>query len=98
MSDKSTKQPVVVSSHDVHLDSDYIQWIHEIKEHFRKAHIKAVIKINSEQLLFNWRLGRDLVVRRMEERWGAVLLNKLVLIYRMRFQIRKDFLFAICGI
>ena len=91
MSDKSTKQPVVVSSHDVHLDSDYIQWIHEIKEHFRKAHIKAVIKINSEQLLFNWRLGRDLVVRRMEERWGSGIVEQVSLDLQNAFPNTKGF-------
>ena len=54
MQNKRNRSPIVVSSHDVHLDSDYVQWIHDIKERFRGAQIKAAVKVNLEQLLFNW--------------------------------------------
>ena len=49
--------------HDVLLDSDYAQWLNEIKSRYRSAQIKAAVKVNAEQLLFNWQLGRDLVTR-----------------------------------
>lgn len=32
--------------------------------------IRAAVKVNSEKLLWNWQLGRDLVQRKAEERWG----------------------------
>ena len=51
LQNKKGDSPIVVSSHDVHLDSDYVQWIHDIKERFRGAQIKAAVKVNSEQLL-----------------------------------------------
>jgi hypothetical protein len=44
----------VVKTHDVTLDSDYVQWISDIKQRFRSSQIKAAVKVNSEQLLFNW--------------------------------------------
>ena len=47
------KIPRVVHSHDVHLDSDYVSWIQDVKKRFRDDRIKAVVKVNSEQLLFN---------------------------------------------
>ena len=65
MTDKGI--PRVVKSHDVHLDSEYVQWICDVKQRFRSAQIKAAVKVNSEQLYFNWRLGRDLVMRKAEE-------------------------------
>lgn len=46
-------KPYVVRIHDVHLDSDYRNWIAEIKERFQASQIKAVVKVNSEALLFN---------------------------------------------
>ena len=58
----------LVTSQDVSLDKEYIEWIHELKTRFRSAQIKAAVKVNSEQLLFNWQLGRDLIVRKAEER------------------------------
>lgn len=48
MRNKRNNTSIVVSSHDVHLDSNYVQWIHEIKDRFRNTQIKAAIKVNSE--------------------------------------------------
>lgn len=63
--------PHLVYSHDVHLDSDYAQWLVDLKKRYRSAQIKSAVKVNAEKLLFNWQLGRDLVLNRAEERWGA---------------------------
>ena len=35
--------------------------------------------MNSEQLLFNWQLGRDLVIRRAEEKWGKGVVEQVSL-------------------
>lgn len=59
----SDDKPFIVKSHDVHLDSDYRQWLSDLKSRYHRIQIKAALKINSEQLLFNWQLGRDLVVK-----------------------------------
>ena len=59
----------MVSSKDTFADSEYIEWVYEIKQRYRNSQIKAAVKINSEQLLFNWQLGRDLVIRKAEEKW-----------------------------
>lgn len=75
----------------MHLDSDYVQWIHDIKERFRNTQIKAAIKVNSEQLLFNWRLGHDLVVRKVEEKWGSGIVEQLSLDLRNEFPDIKGF-------
>lgn len=75
----------------MHLDSDYVQWIHDIKERFRNTQIKAAIKVNSEQLLFNWQLGRDLVVRKVEEKWGSGIVEQLSLDLRNEFPDIKGF-------
>lgn len=87
MPDKRDNKPFVVRTHDVHLDSDYVQWIHDIKERFRNTQIKAAIKVNSEQLLFNWRLGHDLVVRKVEEKWGSGIVEQLSLDLRNEFPV-----------
>ena len=47
------EEPMIVKSHDVHLDSEYTKWIHETKEKYIKTQIKAALKVNSEQLIFN---------------------------------------------
>ncbi len=83
--------PELVTSKDVKLDSEYVQWIHEIKQRFRNSQIKAAVKVNSEQLLFNWQLGRDLVVRKAEEKWGSGIVNQVSLDLQAEFPSTKGF-------
>ncbi len=84
-------KPQLVTSQDVELDREYVQWIHEIKQRFRNSQIKAAVKVNSEQLLFNWQLGRDLVVRKAEEKWGTGIVNQVSLDLQAEFPSTKGF-------
>lgn len=91
MSSKSNHKPRVVKSHDISLNSDYVKWIYDVKEQFRNAQVKAAVKVNSEQLLFNWRLGRDLVTRRMDEQWGSGIVEQISLDLQSEFPNVKGF-------
>lgn len=55
-----------------------MQWLGEIKARYHNAQIKAAVKVNAEQLLFNWQLGRDLVMRKAEENGVQGSLSRLV--------------------
>ena len=88
---KETKGTVIVHSHNISLDEDYTKWIYDIKKRFRSAQIKTAIKVNSEQLLFNWQLGRDLVVRRAEEKWGNGIVEQVSLDLQDEFPNTKGF-------
>lgn len=65
------EKPKVVKIHDVNIDKEYAQWMNDVKARYRSAQIKAAVRVNVEQLQFNWELGRDLVVKKAEEHWGA---------------------------
>jgi len=84
-------KPTVVKSHDIHLDTEYASWIHEVKERYRNTQIKAAVKVNSEQLLFNWMLGRDLVTRKAEEKWGTGIVEQVSLDLQNEFPNIKGF-------
>lgn len=84
-------KPFIVKSHDIHLDEDYRKWINEIKERYRNAQIKAAVKVNYEQLLFNWEMGRDLVTRRAEEKWGKGVVEQVSLDLQDAFPNVKGF-------
>lgn len=88
---KMKDEIIVVHSHDVDLDEEYITWISDVKKRFRAAQVKAAIKVNSEQILFNWQLGRDLVMRRAEEKWGAGIVEQVSLDMRNEFPSSKGF-------
>ena len=79
------KEPRIVKSHDVHIDADYADWIAEVKHRYRSAQVKAAVKVNAEKLLFNWQLGRDLVQKKAEERWGAGVVEQASLDLKREF-------------
>lgn len=91
MGDINNEKPRAVSSHDVKLDKEYVQWIHEIKQRFHNAQIKAAVKVNAEQLLFNWQLGRDLVTRKVDEKWGSGIVEQVSLDLQAAFPDVKGF-------
>ena len=35
--------------------------------------------MDSEQFLFNWQLGRDFTMRKVEERWGSDIVEQMSL-------------------
>ena len=75
----------MVKSHDVHVDSDYIKWVAELKQRYRSTQVKAAIRVNAEKLQFNWLLGRDLVRKKAEERWGTGVVEQLSLDLQREF-------------
>ena len=84
-------KPHVVKSHDIRLDSDYVSWVHDVKQRYVSAQIKSVVKVNTEQLFFNWQLGRDLVERKAEEKWGKGIVEQLSLDLQNEFPKAKGF-------
>lgn len=85
------EKPRVVKIHDVQIDSNYAQWLNEIKSRYRSAQIKAAVKVNAEQLIFNWQLGRDLVTRKAEEQWGSGVVEQLSMDLQAAFPESKGF-------
>lgn len=85
------KKNHLVHLHDVQLDTDYTQWLVELKSRYRSAQIKAAVRVNAEKLLFNWQLGRDLVIKKVESRWGAGIVEKLSLDLKAEFPNDKGF-------
>lgn len=89
MSEES--KPHVVKSHDIGLDSDYVSWVHDVKQRYVSAQIKSAVKVNTEQLFFNWQLGRDLVERKAEEKWGKGIVEQISLDLQNEFPKAKGF-------
>lgn len=91
MENNDLEQPRIVSSHDIHIDTDYADWIAEVKHRYRSAQVKAAVRVNAEKLLFNWQLGRDLVQKKAEERWGAGVVEQISLDLKKEFPDDEGF-------
>ena len=89
--EKIISEPLIVKSHDVTLDADYAEWIAEVKHRYRSAQVKAAVKVNAEKLLWNWQMGRDLVQKKAEERWGAGIVEQVSLDLKREFPNEDGF-------
>ena len=88
---KNSRTKIILGAHDVRLDAEYAQWIAEIKHRYRSARIKAAVRVNGEKLLFNWEVGRDLVQKKAEERWGSGVVEQVSLDLRREFPDAEGF-------
>ena len=55
----------------------YSNWLKELKQKVRLVQIKAAVKVNSELLRFYWELGRDIVDKQKNTKWGDSFLKQL---------------------
>lgn len=59
------------------LDKEYLHWVKDLCRRYRQSQIKAAVKVNTEQLKYNWLLGRDIVEMNIEQRWGESVIEHL---------------------
>lgn len=52
-------------------DPEYLAWVQELSERYRRSQIKAAVSVNREMLIFYLRLGKDLSDLHAESRWGS---------------------------
>lgn len=85
MEQKST----IVSHHDTICDAEYAVWMEGLKQSYRVAQTKAVLKTNFEKLKWYWNTGGELVTRKAEERWGSGVVEQLSLDLQAEFPNHK---------
>ncbi len=81
----NSSQPSVPSSSDVVRKgearisdmSEYAVWIRSIKERVRQARLRALFAANTEQLLLNWDLGREIIDKQKMSGWGAKVVEQM---------------------
>nr|WP_206076000.1 DUF1016 N-terminal domain-containing protein [Marinitoga lauensis] len=61
---------------DLLKDKDYANWL-DLKKKFRETQLKAAVKVNSELLNFYWNLGKEIVEKQKEAKWGTKFLERL---------------------
>ncbi len=58
-------------------DKEYVEWVKHLKKKFKEVQIKAAVKVNNELLNFYWDLGKEIVKKQKETKWGDKFLEKL---------------------
>ncbi len=83
--------PHFVISKNFHGDNEYIEWLREIKSRYQAVRSRVALQANYGALEFNWLLGRDIVQKQAEARWGSGGVNQLSLDLREAYPDVKGF-------
>lgn len=83
--------PYIVTTKNFHGDSDYTEWLKEIKHRYQNIQNRVVLQSNYGSLEFNWLLGRDIVQKKAESRWGSGVVNQLCLDLRAAYPDVRGF-------
>ena len=84
-------EPTFVSRDGMLVDKEYVEWLKELKARYRQSQAKASVKVNTFLLEYYWSLGRDIVQRKAESKWGSGFFNQLSLDMRAMFPDEKGF-------
>ena len=75
----------------IHINNEYAEWVKSLSLRFRQSQVKAAVKVNSEMLKFYWSLGKDIVERDMENKYGSGFFKNLSLDLKDEFPDVKGF-------
>lgn len=67
------------------LDNSYKKWLEQLKSKIQSAQLKAAIGVNSQLLQLYWDLGKEIVQKQNQAKWGDAVLEQLSLDLRLSF-------------
>jgi predicted nuclease of restriction endonuclease-like (RecB) superfamily len=73
------------------LPRDYPRFLLELKERIRSAQVKAALSVNRELIELYWDLGRQVVERQRQGKWGTAVIERLSRDLRAEFPGIKGF-------
>lgn len=91
MTDKNICNSHFVVSHDFHGDAEYVAWLQEVKTRYQRISSRIALQANYGALEFNWLLGRDLVEKKAEQKWGTGVVEQISLDLRAEYPDVKGF-------
>lgn len=59
------------------LNNEYKQWLTDLKSRIRSSQMKAALAVNSELISLYWDLGRMIVEKQENNKWGSKLIEQL---------------------
>jgi len=73
------------------LDTEYKQFIAEMKKTVVSARLKAVLSVNFAQIQLYWTIGQMILKRRLDSRWGSKVLAQISKDLKAEFPDMKGF-------
>jgi predicted nuclease of restriction endonuclease-like (RecB) superfamily len=61
----------------IKLDTEYKEWLSELKQRIRQIRLKAAVRVNSEMIDLYWSIGADIMEKQAENKWGSGVIPQL---------------------
>lgn len=85
MAQEKVEKPIFVNREIAEVTPQYRSWLSELKSRYRRAQVRAVVKVNAEMLNFYWELGRDIFAMSKTTKYGEGLLKNISLDLQAEF-------------
>ena len=72
-------------------ETEYYNWIKQLKQKFQQTQIKSAIEVNSNLLRFYWDLGAEIVEKQENTIWESKFMDKLSIDLRKEFSDVRGF-------
>ena len=79
------EKPAFIYRDGMTADKEYVSWLHDLKERYLHSQVRTVIHAQNEMLTYYWSLGRDIVKKKAESKWGSGFFNQLSLDMKAMF-------------
>ncbi len=72
-------------------NADYKQWLIDLKKRIKQSQLKAAVKVNFELISLYWSMGKDIVEKQKDSRYGDSLIKQLSQDLKAEFPDMKGF-------
>lgn len=72
-------------------NTQYREWLKELKQKVRKAQLKAAVSVNTALLTFYWEFGANIIEKQKNAQWGSGFLKQLSADLMAEFPDMKGF-------
>ncbi|MFJ6697014.1 YhcG family protein [Streptomyces sp. NPDC091272] len=73
------------------LPPDFYEMVDDLKSIVRGAHVRAQLKVNTEMIRMYWEIGRTILAKQGEERWGTKVIDRIATELRTEFPGQRGF-------
>lgn len=73
------------------LPDEYPALLNDLKRRIRQSQLRAALSVNRELVLLYWGIGREILARQLQQRWGAKVIDRLATDLRSAFPEMKGF-------
>jgi predicted nuclease of restriction endonuclease-like (RecB) superfamily len=73
------------------LPDSYDEFLKELKEQIRSARVRAALAVNQQLIILYWQIGKEILRRQAEEKWGAKVISRLARDLKLEFPEMSGF-------